>query len=217
MPNILPSTTVGKKIVMAVTGLVWLLFLVFHLGANLLVFRGPRPINEFASFLDARVYLVWIARLVLLAALMLHVATAYALMRVDRAARPVPYARLRPQRATFASRTLRWTGIVVLAFVVFHILHLTTGTIQPVPFREGDVYADVTGGFRVGWVAALYIVCLAALGTHVFHAAWAVVRSLGWVHLRSRPFDRRLATVIALGFWVGFTAIPVAIVVGLVG
>lgn len=217
MPNILPSTTVGKKIVMAITGLVWLSFLVFHLWANLVIFRGRQPFNDLAGFLDGRVYLVWAARLVLLAALVLHVLAAYALARIDLAARPVPYARLRPQRATFASRTMRWTGIVVLAFIVFHILHLTTGTIQPVPFRESDAYADVTGGFRVGWVAAVYIVCLAALATHVFHAAWGVVRSLGWVHLRAHPFDRRLATLIALAFWVGFTAIPVAILVGLVG
>jgi succinate dehydrogenase / fumarate reductase, cytochrome b subunit len=217
MPNILPSTTVGKKITMGVTGLVWLSFLVFHLWANLVIFRGRRPFNELAGFLDGRVYLVWVARLVLLAALILHVLAAYALTRVDLAARPAPYARLRPQRATFASRTMRWTGIVVLAFIVFHILHLTTGTIEPVPFRESDVYADVTGGFRVAWVAAVYIVSLAALGTHVFHAAWALVRSLGWVHLRAYPFDRRVATLIAVAFWLGFTAIPVAVLFGLVG
>ncbi len=214
MLNILPSTTVGKKLVMAVTGLVWLLFLVFHLWANLLVFRGRGPFNQLAAFLDGRVYLVWIARLVLLGSLVLHVLAAYALTRVDMAARPVPYARVRPQRATFASRTMRWTGVIVLFFLVFHILHLTTGTIQPVPFHEGDVYAAVTGSFRVGWVAALYIVCLAALGTHVLHATWAVVRSLGLVHLRARPFDRRLAMLIAFVFWAGFTAIPVAILAG---
>jgi len=214
MPSLLPSTTVGKKIVMAATGLVWLLFLSFHLWANLVVFRGPRPFNELAAFFDDRVYLLAITRAVLLVSLVLHVLAAYALARVDVAARPAPYARVRPQRATFASRTMRWTGVVVLGFLVFHILHLTTGTIQPVPFREGDVYADVTGGFRVGWVAAVYIVCLAALGTHVFHASWAALRSLGLVHLRAWPFDRRLATAIALVFWLGFTAIPVAILAG---
>jgi succinate dehydrogenase / fumarate reductase cytochrome b subunit len=203
--------------VMATTGLVWLLFLVFHLSANLLVFRGPGPFNDFAAFLDDRVYLIWIARVVLLVALAMHVLAALALTRVDLAARPVPYARVHPQRATWASRTMRWTGVVVLAFIVFHILHLTTGTIHPVPFRERDVYADVTGGFRVRWVAAVYIVGLAALCMHVFHGAWAALRSLGWVHLRARPFDRRLAMAVAVGFWVGFTAIPVAIVLGLTG
>jgi succinate dehydrogenase / fumarate reductase cytochrome b subunit len=214
MSWVLPATTVGKKIVMAVTGLVWLLFLAFHLWANLVVFRGPRPFNELAAFFDSRLYLLVIARAVLLVSLVMHVLAAYALARVDVAARPLPYARVRPQRATFASRTMRWTGIVVLFFIVFHILHLTTGTIQPVPFREGDVYGAVTGSFRVGWVAALYIVSLAALGTHFFHAAWAAVRSLGLVHLRAHPFDRRLATVIAFVFWIGFTAIPVAVVAG---
>lgn len=217
MPNVLPSTTVGKKIVMAVTGLVWLLFLVFHLWANLVVFRGPRPFNELAAFLDGLPYIIWIARLLLLASLVVHVIAAYGLTRTDLAARPLPYTRWRPHRATFASRTMRWTGVVLLVFIVFHVLHLTTGTIQPVPFHESDVYADVTGGFRVGWVAAVYIVCLAALATHVFHASWAVVRSLGWVHLRAHPFDRRIAALVALAFWVGFTAIPVAVLVGLVG
>ncbi len=217
MPNMMPSTTVGKKLVMAITGLLWLLFLVFHLGANLLVFRGPGPFNELASFLDDRVYLIWLARVVLLVALAMHVLAALALTRVGLAARPVPYARRHLQRATWASRSMRWTGVVVLAFVVFHILHLTTGTIHPVPFREGNVYADVTGGFRVGWVAAVYIVGLAALGAHVFHAVWAVFRTLGWVHLRAHPFDRRFAMVVAVGLWVGFTAIPVAVVLGLMG
>jgi len=217
MPHILPSTTVGKKIVMAVTGLVWLFFLVFHLWANLVVFRGPRPFNELAAFFDGRVYLLAIARAVLLISLVLHVLAAYALTRVDLAARPVPYALRRPQRATFASRSMRWTGVVVLFFLVFHILHLTTGTIRPVPFREGDVYADVTGGFRVGWVVALYVVCLAALGAHVFHAAWAVARSLGAARLRANPFDRRLAALVALVFWLGFTLIPVAILAGWAG
>lgn len=214
---LLPASTVGKKLVMAVTGLVWLLFLFFHLWANLVVFRGPRAFNELAALLDGSVYLVWTARLVLFASLVVHVLAAYALTRVDLAARPVRYAQWRPQRATFASRSMRWTGVVLLAFIVFHVLHLTTGTIHPVPYREDDVYADVTGGFRVGWVAALYVVCLAALGAHVFHASWAVLKTLGSVRLRARPFDRRIATLIAIMFWVGFTAIPAAVVVGLMG
>jgi len=143
--------TVGKKMVMAVTGVVMILFLVAHLAGNLLVFRGPVQLDAYSAFLRHEAIALWTVRLVLLAAVVLHVIAAYQLARDDRAARLKSYARLEPQTATLASRTMRVGGIVIAGFVIFHLLHLITGTIRPAPFDAARVYANVIGGFRI-WV-----------------------------------------------------------------
>jgi succinate dehydrogenase / fumarate reductase, cytochrome b subunit len=208
------GTTVGVKVLMAATGIVLVVFLVFHLTGNLLVFRGPGPLNAYSALLLREPLLLWLARAVLLASAVVHIVAAAELSWCDWRARPVRYRRVVPQAATLASRTMRLSGVGLAAFIVFHILHLTTGTIQPVPFEKHDVYRNVVRGFRVGWVAAVYLASMILVGAHVWHGAWASLRSLGLSRPSPHPRRRPVAWVLALVLWAGFTSIPVAVLLG---
>ena len=209
-------STIGKKVAMAITGAILIGFLVSHVLANLLILTGkPDGINAYAAFLRTQPPLLWGGRVVLLAAVILHVIAALQLTRLDRAARPVGYAKMAPQTSTFASRTIRWGGLLILLFVVYHILHFTTGTVHP-DFVHGDPYRNVIVGFDVKWVAAFYIVAMVAVGLHLYHGTWSAFRTLGLVQPSANPLKRRVATVLAIGIWLGFTLIPVAVITGMV-
>ena len=205
---------VGKKAVMAVTGVLMILFVVFHVAANLLVFGGKSAVNGLAARLDALGPLLWLARAVLLGAAVLHVVAAVQLSAAAAAARPVAYGERVPQVSPLSSRTIRASGAVLLAFLVFHVLHLASGTLQPAPFTPGDVHGNVVGGFRLGWVAAVYLASLAALGLHLHHGAWSAARSLGLARPGSSPRRRPVALVLAVLLWAGFSAIPLAVLFG---
>jgi succinate dehydrogenase / fumarate reductase cytochrome b subunit len=212
------GSTVGKKAVMGATGLVMVAFVLGHVAGNLLVFRGQHALNAYSAFLKSTGEILWIVRLVLFASVLLHIWAATALTRADLAARPVGYARKVPQASTIASRTIRYGGVVLAAFIVFHLLHFTTGSIRPATFSAEDVYTNVVGSFHVPWVVAIYVVAMAALGLHLYHGVWSSFRSLGLSRPSSNPLrNRTIATVVAVVVWLGFTAIPVAIFAGLVG
>jgi len=209
---------VGKKIVMGVTGLVWVGFVVGHAAGNLLVFRGPEALNSYSHFLKSTGELLWIVRAVLAVALILHVIAAVQVTRQSRAARPVGYAKQEHQAATFASRTMRWGGALLLVFIVLHILHFTTGTVRPAgSFSTTDVYANMVTSFRIWWVALFYVTSVAALGFHLFHGAWSSVRSIGVSPVSADPLKKKVSLGLALFLWLAFTAIPVAIFAGLIG
>ena len=209
-------STIGKKVAMAITGAILIGFLISHMLANLLILTGdPAGINGYADFLRTQPPLLWGGRAVLLGAVILHVIAALQLTRLDRAARPVAYARVTPQTATFASRTIRWGGLLILLFVVYHILHFTTGNVHP-SFVHGDPYRNVIVGFDVKWVAAFYVVAMVAVGLHLYHGTWSAFRTLGLVQPSANPLQRRVATVLAIAIWLGFTLIPVAVVTGMV-
>lgn len=213
------DSSVGKKTVMAVTGLLGVLFVIGHMVGNLQVFQGAERINAYGHLLHGPLNeLLWVARVVLLLAVMLHVVAASQLTLRDRAARPIDYARRVPQVSTLASRTMRWGGVLLLVFIVVHILHFTTGAIRPSGvFTAGDVYANVVSGFRIPWVTAFYVISMLALGLHLNHGAWSSFRSLGAAPPSPRPLRRRLALVIAVIVSVGFALVPVAALAGLVG
>lgn len=211
------QTTVGKKVVMAVTGVIMILFLIAHLAGNLLVFAGAAQIDGYAAFLQRELALLWIVRIILIASVVLHVAAAYQLAIASRGARRVRYAELEPQSATIASRTMRVGGVAIAAFIVFHLMHLTTGTIRPAPFSSAHVYANLVGSFGVWWVVAIYVVALVAIGLHLYHGAWGWTRTLGLSRPKPDPLYRPIATIVSVVLWAGFTAIPIAIVTGLVG
>lgn len=213
------QSAIGKKVVMAVTGIIGIGFLIAHVAGNLFVFRGPEALNNYSHFLHGPAgELLWIARVVLLASVILHVIAAYQLTQQSHAARPVGYARREPQVSTVASRVMRWGGVLLLVFIVFHILHFTTGTIRPAgTFVEGDVYANVVASFRIWWVALFYVVAMAFLGLHLYHGAWSSFRTLGATGQSPNPLQHRASAVIAILVWLGFTLVPLAVFFGLVG
>ena len=211
------DSTIGKKIVMAVTGLVGVGFVVGHMLGNLQVFLGPGKFNAYAHFLRSLGELLWVIRAVLLAAVILHVVAAVQLSRRRLVARPVAYRRgSQHEVSTFASRTIRWGGLLLLAFIVFHILHFTTLTIFP-SYSTTDVYANVVRGFSVWWVVLLYVAAMVALGLHLYHGIWSSLRTLGAAKASSNPLRRPAAAALAVIVWLGFTIIPLAIFAGLVG
>ena len=212
------DSSVGKKAVMAVTGLIGIGFVIGHMVGDLQVFQGAARLNAYGALLHGPLNeLLWGVRVVLIAAVVLHVVAAWQLTRRDRAARPVDYQTRRSQVSTTASRTMRWDGVLLLVFIVVHILHFTTGTMRPTgTFTPGDVYGNVTGSFRIGWVTLFYVVAMIALGFHLYHGAWSSVRSLGAANpardLRHRPVAMLVAVVVAGGF----ALVPLAVYFGLV-
>ncbi|HET7785220.1 MAG TPA: succinate dehydrogenase cytochrome b subunit [Myxococcales bacterium] len=207
---------VGKKIVMAITGVIMIAFLIGHVVGNLLVFRGAAGLNAYAAFLKHNLGVLWTVRVVLLVSVVLHVVAAAQLTAQSRRSRAHPYKRFEPQAATPASRTMRWGGVIIAAFIVFHLLHLTTGTIQPAPFEETEVFRNMVGGFQVWWIALLYVIAMIFIGLHLYHGGWSWLRSLGLVRPSAEPLHRPIAAVLAFLIWAGFTSIPLAIFFGLV-
>lgn len=208
------GSTIGKKLVMGATGLLMVAFLIGHMVGNLQIYLGAERLNAYSRFLHGLGEILWLVRGVLLAALLLHIVAAVQLTRIDLAARPVKYGTLSPQASTFASRTIRLGGLFLAFFIVFHLLHFTTGTIQPVPFSTSDVYGNVVGAFVVPWVAALYVVAMLVVGLHLYHGAWSAVRTLGVAPASPAPLERPVATVLAAVVWLGFTLVPVGVFLG---
>ncbi|MEO7368335.1 MAG: succinate dehydrogenase cytochrome b subunit [Gemmatimonadaceae bacterium] len=212
------QAAIGKKVVMGITGLIGVGFVIGHMAGNLLVFRGPDAINGYSHFLKSTGELLWIVRLVLIGAVILHVIAAIQLTIQNRAARPIGYVDRKPQVATLASRTMRWGGALLLIFIVVHILHFTAGTIRPGGvFSDVDVYGNIVASFRIWWVALFYFVSMIALGMHLYHGAWSSIRSIGFAQPSRDPLHRRIALAVAVVVWLGFTAIPVAVFAGLIG
>lgn len=209
------GTTVGKKIVMAVTGLILTGFVISHMAGNLLVFSGAPQLNEYSAFLRRSAAVLWSVRVVLLLSVVLHVLAALQLTRAEMLARPVAYRRREPQVSTFASRTIRWGGIAIVLFVIYHLLHFTTGTVHP-SFSHTNVYGNVVSGLRIWWVSAIYIVAMAALGLHLYHGTWSSIRTLGVAKASIQPLQRKIPALIALLVWLGFTAIPLGVLTGFV-
>jgi succinate dehydrogenase / fumarate reductase, cytochrome b subunit len=207
------SSTIGKKVVMAVTGIVLVGYILAHVTANLLIFVGPSAIDSYAAKLRTMPLLLWGVRLLLLASVILHVVAAAQLAVRARAARPTPYHRFDPQASSPASRTMRWGGLALLLFLVYHILHFTTGQAHP-DFIHLAPYHNVTTAFRVWWVAAIYIVAMFALAMHLYHGTWSMFQTLGIEHARVNAARRRLATVIAVLVPLGFVSVPIAVLIG---
>jgi succinate dehydrogenase / fumarate reductase, cytochrome b subunit len=225
------STAVGKKYVMAITGIIGIGFVVGHMIGNLKVYIGT--VNEggtevydldvYGEFLREilvpilpRTVFLWIMRVVLMGALLLHVHAAYSLTILNRKARPVKYQSARDyQVANFASRTMRWTGIIVVLFLVWHLADLTWGWVNP-EFSRGDVYRNLDASLSRIPVAILYIVANIALGIHLFHGTWSLFQSMGWNNPRFNQWRRGLATAIAAVVVVGNVSFPIMTLAGVI-
>jgi succinate dehydrogenase / fumarate reductase cytochrome b subunit len=217
----------GKKAVMAVTGLILFGWIFAHMVGNLKLYMGAVHLNEYAHFLRTmgapavpETGLLWISRLVLLVAVILHIHAAYALTRLNMEARPVGYRQRDYVKGTYAARTMRWGGVIILLFVIYHLLHLTTGQahhdFQRLANDEADVYHNVVSGFQVWWVAAIYIIANLALGLHLFHGVWSMFGSVGLVNPRFEPWRRNFATVFAVLITLGNISFPLAVLTGFV-
>ena len=208
------DSNVGKKAVMAVTGVIMVLFVIAHVLGNLTFYQSAAALNGYASLLKARPLLLWPARAVLLVAVILHVVAALQLRNRSRAARPVGYETYEPQVSTLASRTMRWGGVLLLTFIILHILHFTTGTLFPADFDAADVAGNVVRGFSIWWVSLFYILAMLSLGLHLYHGLWSSPRSLGVQYPRS-PVRRRVALVVAVLVAGGFIALPLGVLTGI--
>ena len=208
---------------MATTGAILVLYLVAHMLGNLKIFFGEQSLNTYAHWL--RVVgepalpaqgLLWFTRVALLIAVVAHIVAATVLARRARRARPVRYAHRRPVSTSYASRTMRWGGVIILLFVIYHILDLTTGTLNPngVP---GEVYDNVVADFSRWYVTLAYVVANIAVGFHLRHGIWSALQTLG---RSSGPYQMRykaIALVFAVVLTAGFLAVPFAVQFGLVG
>ena len=200
---------------MALTGAIGLGYVAAHMLGNLQVFEGAGKINAYAALLKSNMGLLWMARSVLVIAVGLHIVAAYQLARISQRSRPVGYKRWRAVGSDFASRTMRWTGPLLALFIVYHLLHLTTGAVHP-DFVEADVYHNVISGFRVWYVSVIYIVAMLMLALHLYHGAWSMFESLGLNHPKYNHLIRALATVLTAIVVAGFIAIPAAVLMGFI-
>lgn len=215
-------SAVGKKAVMAVTGVILFGWIFLHMVGNLKLYMGPEHLNEYAHFLRAmgtpampETGLLWISRLVLLVSVVFHIHSAYALTMMNRDARPVGYRSREYVKASYAARTMRWGGIIILLFVIYHLLHLTTGQAHR-SFIKDDVYHNVVTGFQVWWVAAIYIIANLALGLHLYHGVWAMFSSVGVTHQRFDNWRRTFATAFAVIITAANISFPLTVLTGLV-
>lgn len=211
------QTTNGKKVVMAVTGFILFLFIIGHLLGNLLVFAGPERFNTYARILHFDETLLWIARAILIICVVLHIIATVQLALRNKAARPVGYAKKKSINSTYASRTMYWSGPIILAFVIFHLLEFTSGTIHPNSvFIPGNVYHNVLAGFQVWWVSAWYIFALILLGFHLRHGLWSMLQSFGMPHsLRRERVLKQIALVVATLIIIGYIMIPISVLTGI--
>jgi succinate dehydrogenase / fumarate reductase cytochrome b subunit len=216
-------TQIGKKIVMAVTGVVLVLFVLAHMLGNLKIFSGPDEINAYSRFLRevglpelGYGQLLWVVRIVLLVCVTLHITAAIQLTRMSHAARPINYNIKRNIETTFAARVMRWGGLLLAVFVIFHLLHLTGGVVgfAPGQFKHLAVYQNVVAAFRVWPVTLFYIVAMGALCLHLYHGIWSMLQTLGWSTARNTAALKILARVIAIVVFVGFTSVPVSVLAG---
>ncbi len=210
------GTSVGKKVVMAVTGFIVFGFVTVHMLGNLQLFLGPEKLNAYARFLKSSPAVLWAFRGTLLLAAALHILSATQVTLQSWAARPEGYAVQRFRETTYAARTMRWGGPIIALFVVYHLLHFTTGQLHPTApqFVATDVYNNVVYGFQVPWTAAVYLVAVAMVGLHLYHGVWSMLQTVGAAHPRYNRWRRVLAVTFALLVTGGMMAVPISVLAG---
>jgi succinate dehydrogenase / fumarate reductase cytochrome b subunit len=218
------DTTIGKKLVMAASGIVLFGFVIGHMLGNLQVYLGPTPFNEYSKFIHDTPTLMWGTRVVLLLAVLAHIVTALQLWKLNAEARPVAYAKKKDVATSYAARTMRWSGPIILAYIVYHLAHLTFGVTNGLGYEHlpldangiPDVYHNVVLSFKVPWCFATYCIAQVMLALHLYHGAWSLFQSLGINHRRYNETLRSVASAIALATTAGFLAVPVGVFFDLV-
>ncbi|MGC8793459.1 MAG: succinate dehydrogenase cytochrome b subunit [Bryobacteraceae bacterium] len=207
---------VGKKVIVGVTGLVLIGYVVAHMLGNLQIFLGREQINAYAELLHRSGPLLWAVRVVLLVSVGLHMLLTLQLWLLKRRARPVRYVKKIDVPTAYAARTMILSGPLIAAFVIFHLLHLTTGQ-AGLPFEPLNVYDNVVRGFRIWYVSLAYMVAVSLVGVHVWHGLWSMLHTLGLDDERYRPALRFISHAVGLLTALGFLSIPVAVLTGLIG
>jgi succinate dehydrogenase cytochrome b subunit len=210
-------STLGLKIVMAVTGLILFGFVIAHMIGNLQVYLGPEAMDAYAAFLRSMLHGtgLWIARSVLLVAVALHIWSAWRLTLINRAARPVGYREVQRRESTYASRTMRWSGVILLLFIIYHLMHFTFGVRALHPqFVHGEVFHNFVTGFRNPVASAVYIVAMLALGLHLYHGAWSFMQTLGLSHPRYDHLRYAVALFLTIVVVAGNLSFPLAVLTG---
>jgi len=219
--NVLTSS-IGAKALMAATGLILVLFLVGHMVGNLQLFGGPDMLNGYAEFLHSKPLVLWVVRLGMIAAVLLHILYSIRLTLLNNRARPTAYKLKRPISSTFASRNMFLTGLVVAAFVTYHLLHFTFRATHPAfatlkdAHGRFDVYSMVVQSFSDPLIAGAYIVALVLLGLHLWHAIGSTFQSLGLMSPKLQPIVSAMSLALAGLLVLGNVAMPIAVLLGLV-
>lgn len=209
------QTTVGQKVLMAVTGLILFLFILGHLSGNLLIFAGREHMNEYAHFLHEHPKFLWPARIVLLFCFFVHIVAAARLWLKNRSAREEGYTIYLPIETTIAARTMIYGGAAIFFFLLWHLLHLTFGVVGP-RFDPNDVYGNVVRGFQNPAIAGIYLVGVACLCAHLYHGAWSLLHTLGLSAPEIDCAKKKAARILAVLIGLGYASIPLAVLTGVV-
>jgi succinate dehydrogenase / fumarate reductase cytochrome b subunit len=217
------AAPIGKKAVMAVTGVILVGYVVAHLLGNLQIYSSnPAQINSYAAFLHnpSNAIALWTARAILLLAVIMHIVASVQLFAQNRAARPIAYHKKDDVPTSYAARTMIWSGPIVAAFVIFHVLHLTVGAVLPTRDVGGnpitpDVRYNVISGFQNYAVSGFYVFAMILLCMHLYHGVWSMFQSLGISHPRYTPKLKKFAAILAILIAIGNCSIPIAVMTGL--
>jgi succinate dehydrogenase / fumarate reductase cytochrome b subunit len=224
LPRLLGST-VALKAAMAVSGLLLVGFLVGHMVGNLQVFGlfgGREAMNAYGAFLHSKPMLLWGARIGLLVMIAIHIGSAMALIQRNQAARPIGYQMKKPIASTYASRTMRWSGPIITAYILYHLAHFTVAGvgIQGFPLKDAaqrvDVYQHVVNAFQSPLVSLIYVVAMGLLSMHLWHGLWSLFQSLGLSNARWNALKRPMATGLTVFIIAGFMAVPLGVLFGIV-
>jgi succinate dehydrogenase / fumarate reductase cytochrome b subunit len=217
------NSVIGKKVVMAVTGAVLILFVIMHMVGNLKIFSGAEEINAYSRFLREVGWpelgygqLLWLVRSVLFVCVILHITAAIQLTLMNREARPVGYESRKNVETSWGALTMRWGGVLLAIFIVFHLFHFTGGMVgfQPGQFEHLMVYQNVVAGFSNVLIALFYIVAMVALCFHLDHGIWSMLQTMGWVNLDNTKSLRIISRLIAIVIFVGFVSVPISVLAG---
>ena len=215
------DATIGKKAVMAVSGVVLFGFIVGHLVGNLQIYAGADKVNHYAKFLQSMPSVLWGVRITLLLLVILHVWSSFQLWLLAREARPVAYKKKSNPNSSYASRTMIWSGPIIGAFVIYHLLHFTFGTVLPgglARLENGDldVYRNLITGFSQPLVTLFYVIAVSLLGVHLYHGLWSMFQSLGVSHPSYTPRFKQFAAAASILISAGNISIPLSVLAGLV-
>jgi succinate dehydrogenase / fumarate reductase cytochrome b subunit len=211
------QASIGKKAVMAVTAVVLFGYVIGHLAGNMQVYLGAEQMDRYAAFLHSMPVLLWGVRALLLVCVVLHIMASIQLTILKQQARPIGYVKKDAVGSNIASRSMIWSGAMIAAFVVYHLLDLTAGVANTAQYQELHAYENLVYSFQRVPVSVFYIIAMVLLGMHLYHGIWSMFQTLGFSHPRYTPVIKRASAVVAILITAGFISIPIAVMTGVVG